>query len=59
VLGRDMNIVMTGSGKFIEVQGTAEHAPFTDKKLQSLTSVAAQGIKELIKAQKAILKQNA
>lgn len=55
----DMNIVMTGAGKFIEVQGTAEHAAFTDKKLRSLTSIAAQGIKELIKAQKAILKQNA
>ncbi|HEY1374512.1 MAG TPA: ribonuclease PH [Candidatus Binatia bacterium] len=55
----DMNIVMTASGKFIEVQGTAEHAPFSDKKLQSLTSLATLGIKELIKAQKAILKQNA
>ncbi|HKA34407.1 MAG TPA: ribonuclease PH [Candidatus Binatia bacterium] len=55
----DMNIVMTGTGKFIEVQGTAEHAPFSDKKLQGLTNLAAQGIKELIKAQKAILKQNA
>ncbi len=55
----DMNIVMTGAGKFIEVQGTAEHAPFTNKKLQSLTNLAAEGIKELMKAQKAILKQNA
>jgi ribonuclease PH len=55
----DMNIVMTGAGKFIEVQGTAEHVPFTNKKLQSLTDLAALGIKELMKAQKAILKQNA
>ncbi len=54
----DMNIVMTGAGKFIEVQGTAEHVPFTNKKLQSLTDLAALGIKELMKAQKAILKQN-
>jgi ribonuclease PH len=51
----DMNIVMTGSGKFIEVQGTAEHAPFTKKKLEGLTDIAAQGIKELLKAQKGIL----
>jgi len=51
----DMNIVMTGSGKFIEVQGTAEHAPFTKKKLDGLTDIAAQGIKELLKAQKGIL----
>jgi ribonuclease PH len=51
----DMNIVMTGAGKFIEVQGTAEHAPFTPKKLERLTAVAAQGIKDLLKAQKAIL----
>ena len=51
----DMNIVMTGSGKFIEVQGTAEHAPFTKSKLERLTDTAAQGIKELLKAQKGIL----
>jgi ribonuclease PH len=51
----DMNIVMTGSGKFIEVQGTAEHAPFTRKKLDRLTEIAQQGIRELIKAQKKIL----
>ena len=51
----DMNIVMTGSGKFIEVQGTAEHAPFTKKKLAGLTEIAASGIKELLRAQKAVL----
>jgi ribonuclease PH len=51
----DMNIVMTASGKFIEVQGTAEHAPFTQSKLDRLTDTAAQGIKELLKAQKGIL----
>jgi ribonuclease PH len=53
----DMNIVMTGSGKYIEVQGTAEHAPFTKKKLDRLTDVAAQGIRELIKLQKNVLTQ--
>ncbi|HEY3304815.1 MAG TPA: ribonuclease PH [Candidatus Binatia bacterium] len=53
----DMNIVMTGSGKFIEVQGTAEHVPFTRKKLDRLTEVAQQGIRELIKAQKRVLNE--
>ena len=51
----DMNIVMTGAGKFIEVQGTAEHAPFTQKKLERLTEIAAAGIRELLNVQKGIL----
>ncbi len=51
----DMNIVMTGSGKFIEVQGTAEHAPFTQKKLHRMTEIAGQGIRELLRVQKAVL----
>ena len=54
----DMNIVMTGAGKFIEVQGTAEHAPFTQKKLERLTEIAATGIRELLKAQKGILSRS-
>jgi len=53
----DMNIVMTGSGKFIEVQGTAEHEPFTQKRLDRLTEIGRQGIGELIKIQKKILTQ--
>ncbi|MGH7768713.1 MAG: ribonuclease PH [Candidatus Binatia bacterium] len=53
----DMNIVMTGSGKFIEVQGTAEHEPFTKKKLGRMTEVAEQGIRELIKMQKRVLNE--
>jgi ribonuclease PH len=51
----DMNIVMTGSGKFIEVQGTAEHVPFTKKKLDRMTEIAGQGIKELLNAQEKVL----
>jgi ribonuclease PH len=51
----DMNIVMTGSGKFIEVQGTAEHVPFTKKKLDRMTEIAGEGIKELLNAQKKVL----
>jgi ribonuclease PH len=48
----DMNVVMTGSGKFIEIQGTAEHTPFDTKDLTSLLALAEKGIKELIKVQK-------
>ena len=51
----DMNFVMTGAGKFIEVQGTAESAPFTRKQMERMAEIAQQGIKELLKAQKKIL----
>ena len=51
----DMNFVMTGSGKFIEVQGTAEHAPFTRKQMERMAEIAQGGIKELIKAQKKVI----
>jgi ribonuclease PH len=50
----DMNIVMTGAGKFVEVQGTAEGAAFDRAALNSLLDLAQQGISELItKAQAA------
>jgi ribonuclease PH len=51
----DMNFVMTGSGKFIEVQGTAESAPFTKKQMEKMTELAQEGIKELLKTQKQVL----
>ena len=51
----DMNIVMTGSGKFIEVQGTAEGEPFGNKELDSLIHLARQGINKIVKAQKKAL----
>ena len=51
----DMNFVMTGSGKFIEVQGTAESNPFTNKQMGRMTDMAQQGIRELLKAQKQVL----
>ena len=51
----DMNFVMTGSGKFIEVQGTAESAPFTKKQMERMADLAQQGIKELLKAQKKVI----
>ncbi len=51
----DMNIVMTGSGKFIEVQGTAEGAPFDSKGLSGLIRLAKRGIKRLVTIQKRAL----
>jgi ribonuclease PH len=52
----DMNIVMTGSGKFIEVQGTAERKPFSQEELDSLLDLAKLGILKLIEIQKQLLK---
>ncbi len=54
----DMNIVMTGSGKFIEIQGTAETNPFDKKLFQELLVLAESGIKEIITIQKNALKSN-
>ncbi len=51
----DMNIVMTGSGKFIEIQGTAENAVFSKEEMDSLIRVAEKGIKKLIQIQKKAL----
>ena len=51
----DMNVVMTGSGGFIEVQGTAEGVPFSAAQMQALIALAQQGIAQLIAKQKAAL----
>jgi ribonuclease PH len=51
----DMNVVKTGDGRFIEIQGTAEATPFGDDKLLTLLSLAEQGIRQLIEKQKAIV----
>src|SRR5881296_1565026 len=48
----DMNFVMTGAGKFVEVQGTAESLPFTKKKLDRMAEIAQRGIRDLVKIQK-------
>ena len=48
----DMNIIMTGSGKFVEVQGTAETEPFSKESLAELISLASKGISELASIQK-------
>jgi len=51
----DMNVVMTGRGGIVEIQGTAERAPFTRGQLDSLVSLAEAGIRELVAAQKRAL----
>ncbi len=51
----DMNVVMTASGGFVEVQGTAEGAPFSRAELDQLLSLADRGIRELVAAQRAAL----
>ncbi len=48
----DMNVVKTGSGKFVEIQGTAEQEPFDQKEMTDLLKLADKGIKELIALQK-------
>jgi len=52
----DMNIVMTGKGRLIEVQGTAEKVPFSRKDLDKLISLAEKGVKKLVTLQRRILK---
>jgi len=55
--GTDMNVVMTGSGHFVEVQGTAEGEPFTREQLSRLLDLASQGIAQLVQLQRAALAQ--
>jgi ribonuclease PH len=51
----DMNFVMTGSGRFVEVQGTAESAPFTKKQMEGMADIAQDGIREILKLQRKVL----
>ncbi len=51
----DMNVVMTGSGRFVEVQGTAERASFSRDELAELLELAEKGIGELVAAQRGVL----
>ena len=51
----DMNVVMTGSGRFVEIQGTAGGTTFTREELQDFLSMADRGIKQLIAYQKELL----
>jgi ribonuclease PH len=50
----DMNVVMTGTGKFVEVQGTAEHDPFDDAQMAQLIALARAGIAGLAELQKQV-----
>lgn len=52
----DMNVVMTGDGRFIEIQGTAEQEPFRKEDMNNLLGLARKGIAELIIAEKKALK---
>ena len=52
----DMNVVMTGGGGMIEVQGTAEGASFSRKEMEAMLDLAQKGIRELVAAQRAALK---
>jgi ribonuclease PH len=54
----DMNVICTGDGRFIEVQGTAEGQPFTREEMDQLLMLARQGIEQLIEIQRAALKQD-
>ncbi|HXF68089.1 MAG TPA: ribonuclease PH [Burkholderiales bacterium] len=53
----DMNVVMTGSGGLVEVQGTAEGAPFSRAEMDAMLALAEKGIRELIAAQRAALQR--
>ena len=51
----DMNVIMTSDGRFVEMQGTAEHEPFTDEQLDTLRALAKEGCRQLFDAQAAAL----
>jgi ribonuclease PH len=51
----DMNYVLTGTNKFIEIQATAEHEPFSDEQLAQMTSLARKGVAELVLRQREVL----
>jgi ribonuclease PH len=50
-----MNVVMTGAGDFVEVQGTAEQVPFNRSRLDELLGLAATGIRRLVTLQRRAL----
>lgn len=53
----DMNIVMTGRGRFVEIQGTAEQEPFSNTELEKFLILARKGIRELVSYQKKLIKE--
>ncbi|MBI5184666.1 MAG: ribonuclease PH [Nitrospinae bacterium] len=54
----DLNVVMTGSGKFVEIQGTAEKEPFSLEDMRDFLDIAAKGIRDLIEIQKEFLRND-
>jgi len=52
----DMNVVMTDEGQFVEVQGTGEDAPFTQRQMTTMLKLAREGIAELMTIQKKVLR---
>jgi ribonuclease PH len=53
----DMNVVMTSSGRFVEVQATAEQTPFEQEQMNRLLELARHGIGQLIEIQKDVLRR--
>ena len=51
----DMNVVMTGAGKYVEIQGTAEDAPFDRSQLDAMIATASTGIQDLVALQRRLL----
>ena len=51
----DMNVVMTGAGRFVEVQGTGEECPFSREQLDAMLTLAAQGIQDLVHLQRRLV----
>lgn len=51
----DMNVVCTGDGRFVEIQGTAESEPFTEEQLRHLLELARQGVAQVIQIQRSVL----
>ena len=55
----DMNVVMTGDGRFVELQGTAEGDPFDSEQMQSMIALATKGISELTAIQNSTIERAA
>ena len=52
----DMNLVQTGGGQFVEVQGTAERNPFGKEVFYQLLDLASQGVRQLVEVQKSVIR---
>jgi ribonuclease PH len=53
----DMNVIMTGAGKFVEVQATGEKSAFDDAQMADMVELARIGIRELVEVQRSVLKR--